>query len=193
MRVHLLASLFFFCPNLESHVICPLPCYSEECKTAAAYALGNVTVGNVTTFLPTILDALNKSKHQYLLLSALKEVIVCHRQKDEIFYIGPYVSQILPCLLKYCESPEEGVRNMVADCFGSLIVQNPTSFADILLRTSQGTSSAKWTMATALKYAVSSGVPLPEVGSVLPQVSSVCCKRWWSCIFGYLYSVSYQS
>ncbi len=156
------------------------PCHaSEECKTAAAYALGKVTVGKMATFLVTILDALNESKHQYLILSALKEVIVCHhQQKDGNFDIGPYVSQILPHLLKYCESPEEGVRNMVADCFGSLIVQKPSSLCDILLRTSQGASSAKWTMATALKYAVSSGVPLPEVGYMLPQVSVVCCEKW---------------
>ncbi len=157
---------------VSSRYIRPCHATSEECKIAAAYALGNVTVGNMATFLPAILEALNKSKHQYLILSALKEVILCHHQNDGNFDIGPYVNQILPYLLQYCESLEEGVRNMVADCFGSLIVQKPSSLVDTLLRTtSQGTSSAKWTMATALKYAVSSGAPLPEVGSVLPQVS----------------------
>ena len=47
---------------------------SEEVKAAAAYALGHLSVGSRDTFLPVVLKALATTRHQYLLLSALKEV-----------------------------------------------------------------------------------------------------------------------
>ncbi len=163
-------------------------CCSEECKAVAAYALGNVTVGNVPTLLPTILDALNESKHQYLLLTALKEVIVFHHQRDKFLELGTdNVNQISPILLKYCESPKEGIRNVVADCVGSLFIQQPHIFIDIVLQTMlKGTASAKWAMATALKYVVSSGFPLQGLEALpqlLPQVSPLRIGKIWSCIY----------
>jgi hypothetical protein len=47
---------------------------SEEVKAAAAYALGRLSVGSRDTYLPVVLEALETTRHQYLLLSALKEV-----------------------------------------------------------------------------------------------------------------------
>lgn len=45
-------------------------------------------------YLPGILDAFEKSvKHQYLLLSSLKEVIVCHANTPGLEF-GPYVDQV---------------------------------------------------------------------------------------------------
>ena len=48
----------------------------EEVKSAASYALGSLSVGNLVKYLPFILDEIEQgSKKQYLLLHALKEVI----------------------------------------------------------------------------------------------------------------------
>ena len=47
----------------------------EDIKSAAAYALGNVCVGNLGMYVPMILEEIGgEGKRQYLLLSALKEV-----------------------------------------------------------------------------------------------------------------------
>ncbi|CAM9481770.1 unnamed protein product, partial [Ectocarpus sp. 8 AP-2014] len=65
--------------NLQGIILGRFEGGNEETKTAAAYSLGHVAVGNMAMYLPGILDAFEKSvKHQYLLLSSLKEVIVCH-------------------------------------------------------------------------------------------------------------------
>jgi hypothetical protein len=47
----------------------------EEIKSAASYALGNIAVGNLSKYLPFILNQIdNQQKKQYLLLHSLKEV-----------------------------------------------------------------------------------------------------------------------
>jgi len=48
---------------------------SEEVKSAAAFALGNISVGNVRKYLPIVISEIkNDPKKRYLLLHALKEV-----------------------------------------------------------------------------------------------------------------------
>lgn len=45
-------------------------------------------------YLPGVLDAFERSeKHQYLLLSSLKELIVCHANTDGLDF-SPYVDQV---------------------------------------------------------------------------------------------------
>jgi cullin-associated NEDD8-dissociated protein 1 len=60
--------------NLQAVILGAFETGSEETKSAAAYALGHVTVGNMATYLPVVLEALTGGRNQYLLLSALKEV-----------------------------------------------------------------------------------------------------------------------
>ena len=48
---------------------------SEEVKSAASYALGNISLGNLREYLPFVLREIeSKPKRQYLLLHSLKEV-----------------------------------------------------------------------------------------------------------------------
>ena len=48
---------------------------NEEVKSAASYALGNVSLGNLQHYLPFVLGEIEaKAKSQYLLLHSLKEV-----------------------------------------------------------------------------------------------------------------------
>ncbi|CAN0314851.1 unnamed protein product, partial [Discosporangium mesarthrocarpum] len=104
----------------------------EEVKTAAAYSLGHMAVGNMSKYLPVILDTLERSKHQYLLLSSLKEVIVCHAETEGLEF-SIYVDQVLPHLFWHCESEEEGVRNMVAECLGVLATMHPSKIVPALV------------------------------------------------------------
>ncbi len=50
---------------------------SEEVKSAASYALGNVSLGNLSDYLPFVLKEIEtQPKRQYLLLHSLKEVTI---------------------------------------------------------------------------------------------------------------------
>merc|ERR1719272_1009029 len=88
---------------------------SEEVKSAAATALGSLAVGNMKVYLPVVMDALQdegrSDRHQYLLLSSLREIITRHTDSDAT-PSALYVSEVMPVLEKNCENPEEGVRNM---------------------------------------------------------------------------------
>jgi cullin-associated NEDD8-dissociated protein 1 len=124
---------------------------NEEIKTAAAYALGRVTAGNLDVYLPLILQRLARDgagpggkkgeggsaeatdsqgspgskPQQYLLLLSLKEVILTYTLYGKDF--SPHVSVVLPCLLEHSWCREEGVRNMVAECLGALANIDPTN------------------------------------------------------------------
>lgn len=48
---------------------------SEEVKSAASYALGNISLGNLGDYVPFVLNEIEtQPKRQYLLLHSLKEV-----------------------------------------------------------------------------------------------------------------------
>lgn len=78
---------------------------SEGTKTAAAYALGRLAVGNMTIYLPVILESIGAHTHQYLLLVALKEVIVVHANHNIDFTV--FLDKVLPGLLGGCRAEEE--------------------------------------------------------------------------------------
>ncbi|KAG9412449.1 Cullin-associated NEDD8-dissociated protein 1 [Aphanomyces cochlioides] len=131
---------------------------SEEVKQAAAFALGSVCIGNMNVYLPTILEELTKGAHVYLLLSALKEVL---SSKNTL--LGQYVSAILPVLNTHCESEEEGVRNMVAECLGKLALINPALILPSVTKYCEASTPVKtrWTAVTCLKYCMACG---PDAG-----------------------------
>jgi hypothetical protein len=61
--------------QIENIVIESFQSPFEEIKSAASYALGNIAVGNLSKYLPFILNQIdNQQKKQYLLLHSLKEV-----------------------------------------------------------------------------------------------------------------------
>lgn len=96
---------------------------SEEVKSAASYALGNVSVGNLKEYLPFMLKEIgSQPKRQYLLLHSLKEVISASPADS----LKPYVEDIWALLFKHCECTEEGTRNVVAECLGKLTLVNPS-------------------------------------------------------------------
>lgn len=132
---------------------------NEDIKHAAALALGRATVGAVDAFLPGILTALEGSsgKKQYLLLSALREFIHCFRDKEG-GDLSSNIPVILPYLEKNCESEEESVRSMVAECLGSLACLQPKEILPVLekLAANPGKPLVRWTVGSAVKFAIGS-------------------------------------
>jgi cullin-associated NEDD8-dissociated protein 1 len=114
--------------HIENIVIESFQSPFEEIKSAASYALGNIAVGNLSKYLPFILDQIdNQQKKQYLLLHSLKEVIVRqtvdHNGQSELQ--DSNIEKILALLFNHCESEEEGVRNVVAECLGKIALIEP--------------------------------------------------------------------
>jgi cullin-associated NEDD8-dissociated protein 1 len=89
---------------------------SEDVKAAAAHCFGNVALGNLGVYLPVIMDELKHEGKKYLVLSALK--LVCTQGCITPEILDKMVVPIYDQLVPDSDNKEEGVRNMVAECFG---------------------------------------------------------------------------
>nr|XP_034962447.1 cullin-associated NEDD8-dissociated protein 1-like isoform X1 [Zootoca vivipara] len=126
---------------------------SEEVKSAASYALGNISAGSLKEYLPFMLKEIGgQPKRQYLLLHSLKEVISSSPGES----LKPYVEDIWALLFKHCECTEEGTRNVVAECLGKLTVVNPSQLLPRLKKQlTSGSPYARSTVVTAIKFTIS--------------------------------------
>ncbi|XP_035244264.1 cullin-associated NEDD8-dissociated protein 2 [Anguilla anguilla] len=125
---------------------------NEEVKSAASSALGNICVGNLEEYLPFMLKEIgSQPKRQYLLLHSLKEVI----SGSAAHSLKPHVEEIWALLFKHCECPEEGTRNVVAECLGKLTLVNPSQLLPRLKKQlSSGSPHARSTVVTAIKFTI---------------------------------------
>ncbi|XP_047948675.1 cullin-associated NEDD8-dissociated protein 1 [Salvia hispanica] len=141
--------------HIENIVIESFQSPFEEIKSAASYALGNIAVGNLPKYLPFILDKIdNQQKKQYLLLHSLKEVIV-RQSVDKAEFDYSSVDKITKLLFNHCESDEEGVRNVVAECLGKIALIEPGKLVPALKeRTSSPAAFTRATVVIAVKYSI---------------------------------------
>ncbi|XP_010314277.2 cullin-associated NEDD8-dissociated protein 1 [Solanum lycopersicum] len=141
--------------HIENIVIESFQSPFEEIKSAASYALGNIAVGNLPKYLPFILDKIdNQQKKQYLLLHSLKEVIV-RQSVDNAEFQDSSVDKILNLLFNHCESDEEGVRNVVAECLGKIALIEPGKLVPALKdRISNPAAFTRATVVIAVKYSI---------------------------------------
>ncbi|KAI3978694.1 hypothetical protein MKX01_015869 [Papaver californicum] len=161
--------------GIENIVIESFQSPFEEIKSAASYALGNIAVGNLSKYLPFILDQIdNQQKKQYLLLHSLKEVIA-RQSVDEAGrseFQDTSVEKILKLLFNHCESEEEGVRNVVAECLGKIALIEPTKLVPALKeRIACPAAFTRATVVIAVKYSI---VERPEkIDEIMyPEISS---------------------
>lgn len=130
---------------------------SEEVKSAASYALGNVALGNLQEYLPFILHEIEtQPRRQYLLLHSLKEVISAQSASPTgVQVLAAYVPSIWSQLNRHTECEEEGTRNVVAECLGKLCLIRPDELLP-KLQLSLGSPSAlmRTTVVTAMKFTI---------------------------------------
>lgn len=161
--------------HIENIVIESFQSPFEEIKSAASYALGNIAVGNLPKYLPFILDQIdNQQKKQYLLLHSLKEVIARQSvgKAGQAEFQETSVEKILKLLFNHCESEEEGVRNVVAECLGKIALIEPVKLVPALkVRTTSPSAFTRATVAIAIKYSM---VERPEKIDeiIFPEISS---------------------
>ena len=84
---------------------------NEEVKSAASYALGNISLGNLDSYVPFVLQEIeSQPKRQYLLLHSLKEIISAQSGTPTgVRVLTPYVPAIWTQLFNHCECSEEGI------------------------------------------------------------------------------------
>lgn len=149
-------------PNeLEKVILNSFSSNIEEVKSAASYALGYLSLGNLNKYIPFILNEINlQTKKQYLLLNSLKEIInylSTSRQQDGYLKLKDYLNEIWLILMKNSECNEEGTRNVVAECLGKLILLRPNELMPKLLETldsSQSSANVRSTIVTAIKFTI---------------------------------------
>lgn len=126
----------------------------EEVKSAASFALGCMVAGNAHKYLPELIAQIESSpKQEYLLLHALKEVIVTLCAGSECKILGEDCERIFQILLKHAQNEEEGIRNVVAECLGKLVLM---ASEDIVMQLQRAASSenpnVRATVATSIRF-----------------------------------------
>ncbi|CAG9463825.1 unnamed protein product [Pedinophyceae sp. YPF-701] len=109
-------------PGVEPFVLTGLGNESSSVKAAASVALGALASGDLHKYLPLIIKRMSsEQKHRYLLLHALLEVIRSMAAPGANAPAGA-ASTVMGALQSIIEATvgEEGIRNVVSECLGSL-------------------------------------------------------------------------
>ncbi|KAG0714350.1 Cullin-associated NEDD8-dissociated protein 1 [Chionoecetes opilio] len=144
--------------QLKEAVVASFSSPSEEVKSAASYALGHLSCGNLQEYLPFVLSEIEANpKRQYLLLHSLKEIISLQSKSAEgVKVLQGFVSDIWTQLFRHTECVEEGTRNVVAECLGKLTLINPSALLPKLQESLKTDSPMmRTTIVTAIKFTIS--------------------------------------
>jgi cullin-associated NEDD8-dissociated protein 1 len=157
--------------GIDTTVISAMDSKDDAVRSAAAFALGNISIGNLTKFVPTWLDLVKKAsaQNQYLLFASMKEALTTlTRDKSTLKAFAPYVDQIVPTLQQQAEAKDEGVRSMVASCLGLLCLVDTVKMLSLLEKILGSTSAhARATMVTALRFSFSPFMEWPNLAAKL--------------------------
>jgi cullin-associated NEDD8-dissociated protein 1 len=127
---------------------------SDKVRLAAAVALGNAAASNLKTYMPVILEGLDKSSSSnYLLLHSIKEVL----QHPDIVRkgdIAPFAVKLWQILL--AASNDEDNRVVGAECIGRLALIDPVSYVPHLQEyLSNDNPTVRGTVISAFRYTLS--------------------------------------
>lgn len=97
----------------------------DKASVSAAVALGRAGAGNISTFMPVILDAMAKqTQQQYLLLQSIREIL--HQVVVSSIDISAYENQIWQIL--FSASQSEDNKAICAECIGRLAIHEPKEY-----------------------------------------------------------------
>ncbi|KAJ3235971.1 Cullin-associated NEDD8-dissociated protein 1, partial [Chytriomyces hyalinus] len=148
-------------PTLQDTLLALFNSPSEEIKHAAAFALGNVALGNLSIYMPLLIQASKEGgKRRYLILVALKEVIARssstsnHSKAHVDSPLKPYSKDLWTLLFSSTEqAKEEGTRTVIAECLGKLAVQDPALYLpELVSGVSSESSAVRSTVVLAIRY-----------------------------------------
>jgi cullin-associated NEDD8-dissociated protein 1 len=112
--------------SLYNRVLSFYEAKSEEIRSAAAFATGNMAVGNLGVFLPIIQGQIKDidPKKRLLSLQALKELIT-HGSPEQLTHIA---EQIWVPLFEICATKDEAIQNIGAECLARLTLTQPAQY-----------------------------------------------------------------
>ncbi|PRP86551.1 HEAT repeat-containing protein [Planoprotostelium fungivorum] len=144
--------------QLSQSVLSAFESPSEETRQAASFALGGIAVGNLKVYVPKVVEQIKvNTKSKYLLLHSLRDIIVRQSANPEsVASLQTYQKDILPILFADCESEEEGVRNVVAECLGKFALVSPAELVPALAKGAENSQShlTRSTVVAAIKFAI---------------------------------------
>ncbi|CDO71748.1 hypothetical protein BN946_scf184920.g32 [Trametes cinnabarina] len=136
--------------DIFNHAIERFTSEQEEVRTAAAFAAGNIAVGNLHHFLPAIVKMVETDQTKRLLaLHALKEVVThcSHGQLETV------ADMLWTPLFENSENQEETTRNVAAACLGKLTTTHPARYLPQLqARISDPNPATRATVLSAIRY-----------------------------------------
>ncbi|ODQ55190.1 TIP120-domain-containing protein [Saitoella complicata NRRL Y-17804] len=126
---------------------------SEEVRSAAAYAVGNVAVGNLGVYLPVLLKRMDEEKSERrLLLSALKEVIK-GASAAESTVLKDSAGVIWKRVADEAEEDDDANRTVAAECAGRLTLVRPEIFLpELRARMKNESAAARASVISAVRY-----------------------------------------
>ena len=95
---------------------------NDQIRSAAAIALGGISIGNTSFFLDKVFTLISTSASQekYMFLSTIKEIIV---NKPEC--LKAYIKTLMELYYNQSNNDDEPIRNIVAESIGKLFVTHP--------------------------------------------------------------------
>jgi HEAT repeat protein len=147
---------------------------AEEVRFEAAFALGNISLGNVEQSLSRIIALIKKqANQQFLLFITLKEVIIklsTNAAQEILNKVAPEIWNIL--FLNTETVQQETSRNAIAECLGKISQFDAKTYLP-LLRTqiSSGSAHTRSTALMALRHTFNDpSSQLGEFDSILASV-----------------------
>ncbi|KAN0079170.1 Armadillo-type fold [Elaphomyces granulatus] len=141
------------CPLTPDLFISNFQSKSDKVRLAAAIALGNAAASSIKTYMPVILEELDKSSSSnYLLLHSVKEVL--QHPENVRSDIVPFAMKLWGILLT--ASDDEDNRVVGAECIGRLALIDPVSYVPHLQEClSSQNPTVRGTVISAFRYTLS--------------------------------------
>lgn len=136
--------------DLFSNVIDHFASDQEEMRSAAAFAAGNIAIGNLQQYLPAIIKMVESDpKKRLLALHASKEVVT-HCPQGQLEGVADLLW--VP-LFENSQNAEETTRNVAAACLGKLATTHPSRYLPQLhARIRDSNPSTRATVVSAIRY-----------------------------------------
>jgi cullin-associated NEDD8-dissociated protein 1 len=157
--------------EIKDNVVACFGRNGEEIKSAAAYSLGNICIGNMEDYFDSIIQNL-QGQDSYLLLTSLREVIA-HYSVSHSNRFSSYIDQVTPVLQTLSDREEEGIRNVVAECLGKLATMDGNRLLPIISDLCGPTQSprTRWTAVTSIKHLLQGPADSSGLAELQPRVS----------------------
>ncbi|KAI0040026.1 TIP120-domain-containing protein [Auriscalpium vulgare] len=139
-----------FQPEVFASAIEIFAAKEEDVRVAAAFAAGNIAIGNLHQFLPAIVNLVKQDEQKRLLaLHALKEVVT-HTSTGQLENVA---ETLWTPLFEESENADESSRNVAAACIGKLITTNPLRYLpQVHARIRDPNPATRATVLSAIRY-----------------------------------------